>query len=308
MTRGRGCSERALTVRLRRPRARLQTNPERILPWSQGETRHARHQPACRSRPRAPRDPRRTRPADRARRYRALLRGLAAALSRPHAAVVAPGDDGGGRGAGSLLRRAADRPRAAGRQHQHGRRRGAGGGWQRDRAQPRPAQPHPGGRSGGHDDDGRGRRHAQGGAGRGGGGGLPAAAVDLIRRHGADRRRACHQCGRQQHGALRQCARHGARARGRAAGRRDLERAPAPAQGQYRLRAAPAPRRLGGHARRDHRGGAQARAPPGRARGGALRRAVAGGGARSLHPLPARTIRPPCRPSNTCRAREWGSC
>jgi hypothetical protein len=56
---------------------------------------------------------------------------------------------------------------------------------------------------------------------------LPVAAVDQFGGLGADRRSARDQCRRQQHGALRQCARPRARARSRIAGRAGVER-PAP--------------------------------------------------------------------------------
>ena len=184
------------------------------------------------------------------------------------------------------VRRGARADRAAGRQHLDGRRRDAGRGRQRIRAQPVAPDTRPRHRSARPDHDDRGRRHAEGGAERGGRGGVPAAAVDLVGRQRADRRRAGGQRRRQQHRALRQCARPGARAGGRAAGRHGVERAAPAAQGQHRLLPAPVVRRLRGHARHHHRRGAEAGAAAARDLRGAVRRRLARGGAGAVRPLP----------------------
>ena len=96
---------------------------------------------------------------------------------------------------------------------------------------------------------------------------------------------------------------------GRAARRADLERVAPAAQGQHRLLPAPAFRRLGGHARRDHRRGVQAGAPPARGCRGTvcpspLHRTPRG----PCSPASRRMIRPRCRRSSSCRPPAWASC
>ena len=146
-------------------------------------------------------------------------------------------------------------------------------------------------RSARSDHDDRGGRHAEGGTECGGGGGVPAAAVDLIGGQRADRRRAGHQCRRQQHGALWQCARSGAGAGSRAAGRHGLERTAPAAQGQHRLLPAPVVRGFGGHAWRHHRRGAEAGAAAARGLRGVVRGGLARRGAAICSAASSRTTR-----------------
>ena len=132
----------------------------------------------------------------------------------------------------------------------------------------------------------RGRRHSESRAARRRRARLPAAAVDLLGRHRADRRRARGQCRRQQHRPLRQRPRPRARAGSRAAGRHDLERPAPAAQGQHRLLPAPVVRRVRGHARHHHRRGAETGAAAKGNRRGVLRRRIARGRADAVRPLP----------------------
>ena len=214
---------------------------------------------------------RRARPADRCRGHRGLHRGLAAAVSRPHAGGDPPRQHRRTGARGAAVRRGEGADRAAGRQHIDGRWRDAGRGRQRVRAEPVAADACPRHRSARSDHDDRGRRHAEGGTDCGGRGGMPAAAVDLLGGQRADRRRAGHQCRRQQHGALWQCARSGAGAGGCAAGRHGVERTAPAAQGQHRLLPAPVVRRFRGNAGHHHCRGAEAGAAAARGLRGAVR-------------------------------------
>ena len=264
--------------------------------------------PQQRSARRHPRGGRRAWPADRSRRYSRLYRGLAASLSRQHPGGDSPRQHRGTGRRGPPVRRGACADRAAGRQHVDGRRCHAVGGRQRIRAEPVPHDAHPRHRSDRPDHDHRSRRHAEGGTDCRGRCGVPAAAVDLVGGHRADRRRSRRQRRRQQHRALRQRARPGARAGGGAAGRLGVERPAPAAQGQHRLLPAPALRRLGGNARHHHRRGAETRAAAARDLRGVLRDRLLRTRRWNCSAGSRRTTTRPCRRSNTCPGRGSTSC
>ena len=216
------------------------------------------HDRRPRSAPQAARPARRARRADRPGRHRALLRGLAAALSRPHAGGAAPGDDAEVADAVRLCA-AAGVPIVP----QGGNTSMVGGAAVSEDGSQIVLSLSRLNRVRGIDPVDMTMEIEAGVTLEGGAGGrgrcrLPVAAVDQLGGLGADRRRARDQCRRQQHGALRQCARSRARARSRACRRAGVERAAAAAQGQYRLLPAPAVRRQRGHARHHHRRGAEA--------------------------------------------------